>query len=257
MSQQINLYDPLFRKRGFSFTSATAMLYGIGIAIAAAALAAAYQDHKLREVSQQARSVESALKEAQAQRDKLAAEQVTRKPDPRLGDEIAALSEKLKSRQEVIAALQSGAVGTQGGFSDYLRAFSQQSVSGLWLTSFNIASGGNDLSISGRALSADLVPNYLKRLNQETIMQGRQFAALRIDKAPPPAKDAKDTPDAKAQPLARYLDFTISTQEPGTVSDKQSAEQAWPRPLLSSTNLSATSAAAGSTRANVDPKAGK
>ena len=217
MSQQINLFNPVFRKKGFSFTSATAMLYGVGIAVALAALVAVYEDHQLRAVQTQAQAVNQTHKEITTRQDKLAAELTKQKPNARIEAEVAAFDAQLQGRQEIIETLKSGAVGNTDGFSDYMRAFSRQNINGLWLTGFDIA--GNDLSIQGRTLSADLVASYLKQLNQEKSLQGRQFATLRISQPPPePAaqkadKSAQGQKDAKEQmPAApRYLEFAIST----------------------------------------------
>ena len=218
MSQQINLYNPIFRKRGFSYTSATAMLYGVGIAIAVAALVAVYEDAQLRGVQTRAQAADQAYKQATVLHDKLAAEMAQQKPNARLEAELAALTAQLQERQDIIEILKGGVLGNTGGFSEYLRAFSRQSINGLWLTAFDIALAGNELAIQGRTLSADLVASYLRQLNQEQAMQGRQFAAMRISQPPPEAKADKGAPaqkDAKEQKLAppRYLDFTISTKD--------------------------------------------
>ena len=224
MSQQINLFNPRFRKRGFSLGSATAMLYAAGIAVAAAALIAVDQEHQLRDVQARAQVMEQAHGEARANHEKLVAELAKSKPGAQLAAEIAALDTQLSERQEVIAALKGGAIGNTDGFSSYLRAFSRQSISGLWLTGFDIAFSGNALALRGRTLGAEHVAEYLKRLNQEESMQGRQFAAMRISQPPPasatapvaataPAKSAVERNDRTARgPTApRYLEFMIST----------------------------------------------
>lgn len=221
MSQQINLFNPIFRKKGFSFTSSTAMLYGAGITVAIAALIAVYQNHQLSIVQREAQAVADAHSEVTANLAKLTAELIRQKPNTALAAEIAALDAQLQGRQEIIDTLKSGAVGNTDGFSDYMRAFSRQNVSGLWLTGFDIA--GNELAIQGRTLNADLVASYLKQLNQEKSLQGRQFAALRISQPQPeaavpgraePAPNAdKNVPGQKERKpeLPRYLEFTIST----------------------------------------------
>lgn len=227
MSQQINLYNPLLRKRRYSLTSASALLSGVGFALAAAALAAVYLDQQARETAQEAQAVNLALKEANARRNKLLADQAARRPNVELAAEMAALDAQLKSRQEIIDALKSGALGTTAGFSEYMRAFSRQRVTGLWLTGFDIAAGGNDLLISGRALSADLVPSYLKRLNQEQPLQGRQFAALRIQQ-PAVRRDpaqAKNFNEGATPARPRYLEFTLSTGDLGADANKTGAPQ--------------------------------
>ena len=229
MSQQINLFNPLFRKKSFSPTSATAMLCVAGVAVVAAVLVAVYQEHQLREVQARAQAIAQAHKEATANHDKLMVEVAKQKPNAQLEAEIAALETQLSDRQDVIATLKSGAVGSSEGFSDYMRAFSRQSISGLWLTGFDIALAGNALALQGRTLSAENVASYLKRLNQEKTMQGRQFAAMRISQPPPqpavPANPAERTAAKERKPSPpRYLEFMISTLD---IPDS-------PRPIASS-----------------------
>jgi hypothetical protein len=244
MSQQINLFNPVFRKKGFSFTSALAIFYGLCIALAATAAVAVYENSLLRSVQAQSQAVAQAFKDMNASRDQLTAELAKQKPDPRLAAEIAALDAQLKGRQEVIDTLQSGTFGNTSGFSDYMRAFARQSTTGLWLTAFDIALAGSELAIQGRALSADLVASYIKRLNQEQALQGRQFAAMRISQPavePPapakadagakPAADASVQKDAKEQKPARYLEFNVSTIETATLNQGVQPETLVP-PLL-------------------------
>ena len=215
MSQQINLLNSIFRKPRFSFTSATAMLYGVIIAATLTACVAVYEDYLLRALRVQAGAVESTLKDVRTQHDKLAAELAARKPDSQFATRIAQLEARLRNRQEVIAALQGGVVGNPDGFSEYLRVLSRQGIEGLWLTGFDISAGGAELTLSGRTLSADLVPAYLQRLNQEKPLQGRQFATMRIGqsaagRAPTPANPGAK--GAQAPPaLPPYLEFTIAS----------------------------------------------
>jgi len=69
------------------------------------------------------------------------------------------------------------------GYSEYLRAFARQTVQGLWLTSIQIADGGAQLTMGGRALQADLVPVLIGRLKQESVLRGRPLEALAITKS--------------------------------------------------------------------------
>lgn len=243
MSQQINLFNPLFRKKGFSFTSALAMLYGAGIAVAVMALTVTYVERDLNATRALAQGVDAQFKAATAQRDKLAAEVSLQKPSPQLEKEVADLDALLRSRQEVVETLKSGAIGNTQGFSDYMLAFSRQSVSGLWLTGFDVALAGNELAIQGRALNADLVPKYLNRLTQEKALSGRQFGAMRITRQQMPAVTASAAEPAKkgetaaakeaAAAGAAYLEFSVSTIELPEASRPAAARaEALPAPLL-------------------------
>ncbi|MDB5807972.1 MAG: mannose-sensitive agglutinin [Betaproteobacteria bacterium] len=234
MSQQINLFNPLFRKKGFSFASAMAMAVGTGIVVAIAALFAVYQNQQLRTLEAQAAAVDQAYKEAATLNEKLTAQLANKKPSTQAEAEFAALDAKLQARREIVDALQNGVIGNTDGFSAYMRAFSRQSVSGLWLTGFDIARAGNEFAIQGRTTSTDLVANYLKQLNQEPALQGQQFAAMRIyQPLSEPIKGAaeqkvdKDT-KAPTPVLPRFLEFTISTADipdnPGMVSKSPAVE---------------------------------
>ena len=225
MSQQINLYNPLFRKKGFSPTSANAMLYAVGLAIACTAGYGVYQDSRTREAARVAQEVAQQVTEVTESRNKMVAQLELQKPNAELAAELSQLEMRLRGRQDIVDALNSGAVGTTGGFSEFMQAFSRQTVNGLWLTGFDIASAGNEFKIEGRTLSADLLPVYLTRLNAEKALQGRQFAALRIAQPEAaPAATAAPAVEAKAEDAAkdgkgakpttpRYLEFTISTSE--------------------------------------------
>lgn len=247
MSQQINLFNPIYRKKGFSFTSAVAMLYGAGIAVAVMALTVVYVERDLNSTRALAQAVDAEFKAATAQRDKLVAEVSLQKPSPQIEKEVADLDVLLRSRQEVVDTLKSGAIGNTQGFSDYMLAFSRQSVSGLWLTGFDVALAGNELAIQGRALNADLVPKYLTRLTQEKALSGRQFGAMRITRQlPPPVVAATasdpakkgDAPAAKdaAAPVVPYLEFSVSTIELPESSTLAAKAEALPAPLLGTVN---------------------
>ena len=216
MSQQINLFNPLLRKKSFSLISANGMLYAAGVALAAASLLAFYEQRQLHDMQASAQMVEQAHRDASANQEKLVAELAKYKPNAQLEAELAALATRLSERQDVMEALKSGVVGNIDGFSGYLRAFSRQSIGGLWLTGFDIAQGGTALALQGRTLSTEHVAEYLKRLNQEQTMQGRQFAAMRISQPRPEplaAKSSTERSDAKERSPAppRYLEFMIST----------------------------------------------
>jgi hypothetical protein len=238
MSQQINLFNPLFRPKGFSFTSAKAMLYGAGIALVLAAAAAVYVETGVRGAQAVAQAVDADYKAAVAKRDQLVAEIAALKPSAQLEQEVIGLESTLQGRREVVDTLKSGAIGNTRGFSDYMLAFSRQNLNGLWLTGFDVA--GNELAIQGRTLNADLVAKYLNRLNQEKALNGRQFGVMRISRpsvATLAATDAAKKGDAPAgkEPAAKsppYIEFSISTIELPDALKTAAKNEPVPAPLL-------------------------
>jgi hypothetical protein len=213
MSQQINLLNRGFVKEAFSFTSARAMLYGVGIAMSVTAVVAIVHAYRVRAIEADAAQVARIFKETTAAQAAPAA-QTTRKADPALELKVRALEAQLKGRQDIIDAMRNGLVGAGDGFSEYMRVFSRQSFDGVWLTGFDIAAGGEELTIAGRALTADLVPVYLQRLNREASIQGRQFTSMLITQPKLQASDEAAT---------SYVEFRVGS---GTGEDTRAAPSA-------------------------------
>lgn len=236
MSQQINLFTPAFRPRGMGPASAAALLGWFVIIGLCTGLYAWYQNNRTDAAARDANAVAGEFAELAARREKLTQQLASLKADPALRDELIQLEWRLKGRQDVVQALESGVVGSTRGYADFLRAFSRQAVDGLWLTGFDIAGSGNELKLEGRALSADLLPVYLKRLNQEPALQGRRFSELRMapgkgETAGAPreaiSRDAVSREDSRAGPSGAiaaksaiparppYLEFALA----GTLPD--------------------------------------
>jgi hypothetical protein len=220
MSQQINLLTPLQHARRRSGSVAQVLPIGIVIAIVLSGSFATYEQMKLRAALKESHASSQVLNEARAAHDRLAAAQVS-KPDPNREAELVMLATHVKSRQSVIDALQSGVIGADTGFSEYLRAFSRQRVEGVWLTGFDLTDGGKNLALAGRASSGDLIPRYIEALNRESVLRGRQFASMLINE---PALRAEPQPSAqspgmdKTRPAApRSLEFRVSSRAEDTV----------------------------------------
>ncbi len=209
MSQQINLLGPAFRKQHLllSATTAAACLAIVVVTLLAAQF---FLSQQVKRLTGELKSAQTTLKERQAQVEKFIADSAKRKKDAALEAEIARFEFELKLGRESIQALKGGALGNQQGFSEYMRAFSRQSITGLWLTGFIIA-GAGDISIRGRVTQPDLVPSYIQRLNREKIFQGRTFATLEMHM---PKGDPAGAAGGKDQNrTSRYLEFSLTTAD--------------------------------------------
>jgi hypothetical protein len=71
-------------------------------------------------------------------------------------------------------------------------------VGGMWLTGVSIVGAGNEIGVQGRALDAQLVPQFITRLAQEPVLRGKTFAELRIERPAPTAA----VPPAPGSPAA-------------------------------------------------------
>ena len=215
MSQNINLFTPAFRQQRRLLTLAT-VAQCLGLTLVALFGYYAYVQQQVGGLTAELGSAEPVLRSQRSFMEKLKDKATAPKPDAKLEDEITQLETQLKFARESMGALKGGAFGNQQGFAEYLRAFSRQSVYGLWLTGFTIA-GSGELEIRGRALSPDLVPSYIQRLNREEVLAGRSIARLEMSRPKPepaPAPD-KNKAAAKAPGLPRFLEFNLATADAG------------------------------------------
>ncbi len=213
MSQNINLLGPAFRKQRRLLTLAVvAQCLGI-------TLAALFGYHYYLQQLVSGLAAELAVTEKLLQTQGGFVSNLKDRPTPlvteaQLDAEIGQLEAEFKLAGESIEALKGGALGSQQGFAEYLRAFSRQSVGGLWLTGFNIG-GSGELEIRGRALSPDLLPSFIQRLNRERVLAGRNIAQFEMNRPPPEPVADKDKGAGKAARTPRFFEFSLATETAG------------------------------------------
>jgi hypothetical protein len=235
MSQQINLFNPIFLKQKKTF-SAVNMLDALALLLVGVAVFYGYASIETLNLDRQA--VETARQYDQAKQ-RLAqsnARYAPKKKDAGLEAEMNNLQAQLSARKAALNSLGTGALGHDTGYAEYMRALARQSLVGLWLTGFKVAKGGAELEIVGRALQPELVPAYIRGLNREAALQGRAMeslvmtqrqAALPADASRPAAASANYT----------YTEFRLGSSHgelPADVAAEPDAKAglALPRDLL-------------------------
>lgn len=210
MAQQINLYDStLLKQRDWLSLSNVAVAGVLLLLLVIAAGALARLD--LPTLTAQTASGEAQLQSMRDQLATLGQQVASRKPDPRLEQELGAAQLLLSARGEVLTVLQQRLGPQAGSFAEYLRGFGRQSMSGLWLTAFNFDANGS-MEIHGRTLDPALLPDYIRRLGKERAFQGRSFAALRLDEGKADVATGVSGQPAKtvaAPPKAPYHEFVL------------------------------------------------
>lgn len=210
MSQNINLFNPAFRKQRRLLTLVT-VASCLGLTLAAVVGYHFFLQHQVNGLVAELRTAEGLLGSQRSYVDKLKGKPAP-KADAQIEADIARLETDLKLARESMDALKGGAFGHQQGFAEYLRAFSRQSVNGLWLTGFTIG-GSGDLEIRGRVLSPDLLPSYIQRLNREEVLEGRSFARLEMSRPRPESVPGKGAAAATVTATPRYLEFSLATTD--------------------------------------------
>jgi hypothetical protein len=205
VSQQINLFNPLFLKQKKYFSALT-MTQALGLLVLGLAAFYGFAFWQNLSLARQTAESERAYEQQKRQFVKVTAELTPQKRDTQLDQDLRNTEAAIASRQALLGELQTGVMADSAGYSEYLRAFARQTVYGLWLTSIQIAEGGAQLSMSGRALEADLVPVLIGRLKQESVLRGRPLEALAITRSAAAGKGAGRA----------IVDFTVTSRESGS-----------------------------------------
>lgn len=212
MSQQINLFNPIFLKQRKIF-GAVPMLETLGAITVGALALVFYGNYRLGELERQAEAGKVMLAAREASLAKVVREFAPRQKSATLESEVALTRAEVASLRQVETVLQRGELGNTAGYAEYFRAFSRQNVNGLWLTGVSIAGAGNDIGVQGRAMQATLIPSYIARLTGENVMRGKTFGSLQIG-TPAPAAAAPGTAatPAAAPAIPRFVEFSLQSQ---------------------------------------------
>lgn len=179
MSQQINLFNKALQQHGGKFSTQN-MLQGLAAIIFLVILFYAYLYYQTSMLGQQLQQSNKSLATDQQKLAGLIAEFSRQRAGLSIEQELKKLEAEAIAQREIIASLKSGVIGNTKGYSEYMQAFARQVVTGLWLTGFSIDDEARQMSMSGAALKAELVPGYIMRLNNEKVMRGKTFASLQM-----------------------------------------------------------------------------
>lgn len=200
MSQQINLYSPLFRKQkkifsGVAMAQATALVV-IGVL-------AFYAYVSLQTSLLEIRVVDSGQR-VRAEIERLKVYSATESPEVRakaLAEQKKKLEAALAERTRTVQALAESGLGRSDGYSASLRALARLSMQGVWLTRVQFAEKEGEVALVGLATHPELVAAYLERLRKEEALRGQAFSRLDIRRPPTPERPG-------------VVEFTLSSAAP-------------------------------------------
>jgi len=182
MNQNINLYQPIFRRQQKVFSAET-MLIMMAILIVGLALITAWGQWRQASLGEQVERLEA--EEAQAL-ERLSSLQDTlpaREPSAALRRAVESSEAEREVKRRALSVLENGALGQREGFSEYLLGLGRQRIEPVWLTRIRLDEGGGQIALRGRTQRASQVPVYLQRLSDEPRFAGTDFRTMRIDRA--------------------------------------------------------------------------
>lgn len=181
MRQQVNLYQPIFRRERETLSAITvAMTLGV-VAVALTT----FSLYTARDVERLRTEVAQLTEQQQKQQAQLAKVGETLSRQTRRADveaRVKALTATLSERTQALQVLQSGAAGQTSGFASRMEALARRHVYGLWIEGLAMSGTRSTMSISGGSVDADIVPAYLRSLSSETVLSGTRFDDFVIER---------------------------------------------------------------------------
>jgi hypothetical protein len=179
MSAQINLYNAELNQKKLTF-SARIFAQILGLMVLGMVSLTWYLNYQTVQLEQQINSNKAQLTNAQAQLAKVSADYPPRTRSKALENRIGLLDAEIKSLLMAEDLLKHGDFGNAQGYSSYLSAIARQSLDGVWLTQVSVGEAGRALGLRGRAVRAELVPQFIGRLAGEAALRGKAFDALEM-----------------------------------------------------------------------------
>lgn len=200
MSQQINLFNPIFLQQKKIFAART-MAQALGLLAVGAVIIAGLAWRSVASLRAEVAQVTLQAVKKQERLARATTEFAPRAASAALATEVGDAETQLAALRRVAQIVQSGDLGNTRGYGEYFRALGRQHRDGLWLTAVKVGPGP-DMLLQGRALTATLVPAYIGRLATEPVLQGKAFGNLQIGQPAPPAAGTGPA-------LPAFVEFTL------------------------------------------------
>jgi Tfp pilus assembly protein PilN len=182
MNQQINLYQPIFRKQK-EFLSAIAMAQLSVVALLFFAGLYGYSLHQMQQMQSQLATVKNNVTKMKVSVAEFQSRQVLIVPSKLLQAEINRASDELAQRKRIVNVLSKGSFANTTGFSGHFEALARQHLNGSWLTGISIETGGESISLKGITYAPELVPRYLQRLLEEAVFAEASFSLMELNRS--------------------------------------------------------------------------
>ncbi len=199
--QQINLFNPDFVPR-HDVATARYLLPGVLLIVLLSGAGAWAARHFADGMAAREQALTLEMNAVRTRTEALTAQLNGRSVDAELERQLAERHALLGARKQVAQWLRADGAGSDHGVSEYLRALARQSMDGVWLTGFAVQAEPRRLSIEGRALKGELLPDYLGRLGAEALLKGRTFSTVTLDGA---------LPNTSAEPSQEGMAFKLES----------------------------------------------
>ncbi len=179
--QQINLFQPMFRreKKMFTFAALRQVSLILVLAFLAVSIYGVASNYRLggRIAAQQ-----RAQAEKQAALSAVEIKQVGHDEALSAEEELSMVRNEYQARQALAQLMGAQDRLHVYGFSAYLAAFSQKMLPGMWLTRFSVSGDGSGLELRGGTMEPALLPEFVQSLHDVPALAEMQFRLLQMER---------------------------------------------------------------------------
>jgi hypothetical protein len=179
VNQQINLYQPIFRKEKIVFSAQTIAWLSLGL-VALLVLWSVLVGQRVSGLEEELQRQQEAEQRAVEQVAELQSNMPPEEPDAALVAQVENLRERREGLRESLAALDRRMPAAELDLLARLDALAGEVPTGLWLTELYMADQGETLTAEGNALEARLIPAWLSRLSELEQFTGLGFRQVRL-----------------------------------------------------------------------------
>jgi hypothetical protein len=182
MHQQINLFQPVFRKQEKVFSAIT-LAQVTGAVLVLLIVILGHARWTLASMESSAETLQQRHDHIRSQIGSL--EEAYRTPDTEALDaEIEKLLADIAQRKFLLVQFDQLIVQHQTGFANQFRVLAEQHVPGLWLEGVTV-NGTGDIEIRGITLNPKLVPVYIQHLEKRQDLSESSFETLSMNRINP------------------------------------------------------------------------
>jgi hypothetical protein len=180
MHQQINLYQPVFRRQHKVFGAST-LLQILGAVFVLLLMILGHARWTLAGMQTSLNTLQQQYDHMQNEITVLEAALVTPDIAP-LDAEIAQLTAQIEQRKSLLQQFELLTIKPRAGFSSPFKALAEQHVAGLWLDGVTLDEEGR-MEVRGTALDEKLVPRYLQQLHKQSALGDAAFETVSMTRA--------------------------------------------------------------------------
>ena len=181
VQQQINLYQPIFRKQEKVFSARTMLFVFVGTIVFFTAIYG-YARWNVYSLVAESEKLEKQQAGELKRLEDLSRRYPVKQKSRRVGAELKDLKNERKAKQFLLKTLAGRSIGNNKGFSSYFEGVARQRPRGMWLHRFELEEGGKVIGIHGSSLQPELVPEFLQRLSEESSFDGSNFQIFQMQR---------------------------------------------------------------------------